>query len=218
MATASSSRCRAGRAREGLIRRPRAQQAAPLPTVRRVPASARASAGSCTTCDPAVLPRAGHRTAGLVERIRAVSRPGPFTASTRLEPLPRHRLSRASTVQREVSKPARPPRRPTRIRSRPKTAFTTTSAPPSHGIPGPQAEARSPTESDSEDSAPRHMASFRRQLRRTSRRPSDSSSRATRAGTRPHQRRKGVVSCSEIASGSSSAIRTRSSVRRKSTS
>ena len=53
--------------------------------------------------------------------------------------------------------------------------------------------ARSPTEGDAEDSAPRHMASFRRQSRRTPRRSCDSTSTATRVGTRPLRRRKGVM-------------------------
>ena len=142
---------------------------------------------------------------------------GPSRTRARLERVPQDRSVRASRPEGEGSLTAGNPRRPTRVGPRPKTPFTTTGAPPSHRIPGPQAEARSPTESDSEDSAPRHMASFRRQLRRAARRPRDSNSRATRAGTRPHQRRKGVVSFSEIAWGSSSAIQTRSSVRRKST-
>jgi hypothetical protein len=159
--------CRAGRARKGVIRKSSAQQAAPVPTVRSVPVSVHASAGSCKNCDPAVLPHPGHRAAGLVEGIRAVSRPGPSTAPARVEQLPRHRLSRASAAQREVSKPARSPRRPTRVGPRPKTAFPTTGAPPSHRIPGPQADARGPTEGNSEDSAPWHMASFRRQSSRT---------------------------------------------------
>ena len=68
---------------------------------------------------------------------------------------------------------------------RPKTAFTTTGAPPSHRIPGPQAEAHGSTEGDSEDSASWHMASFRRESHRTPRRSCDSTSAATRPGARP---------------------------------
>ena len=154
-------------------------------TARSLPASACASAGSSKNCDPAVLPRPGHRAAGLVEGIRAAPRPGPSTAPARLEQLPRHRLSRASATQREVSKPARSPRRPTRVEPRPKTPFATTGATPSHRIPGPQTEARSPTEGDSEDSAPRHVASFRCQPRREPRRPCDATSASTRAGAKP---------------------------------
>jgi hypothetical protein len=103
----------------GVVLRPRAQQATALPTTRSLPASALTSAGSGKDHDSAIFPRPRHRTAGLVEGIRAVTRPGPSTAATRLEQLPRHRLSRAWTTQ---------------------------------------ADARSPTEGDSEDSAPRHMA------------------------------------------------------------
>ena len=50
-----------------------------------------------------------------VEGIRAVARPSPYATPIRLEQLSRLRLRRASTVQGEVSTPARPPRRPTRL-------------------------------------------------------------------------------------------------------
>ncbi len=70
-------------------------------------------------------------------------------------------------------------------------------------------------EGDPEDLAPRHLAPFRRQSRRTARRPRDATSEAT--GTGPLQRRKGVVRSSEMDWECSWAKRRRNEVRCKST-
>jgi len=144
------------------------------------------------------LPHATPRPSGEQHPPDCVSRPFGLDRPSSLHAKVEHcRLSRASTTQAEVSSSAERDRHPTRVPPRPETTLGTTGAPPSHRIPGPQADARSPTEGDSEDSAPRHMASFRRQSRRTPRRSCDSTSTATRAGTRPLQRRKGVMRCRE---------------------
>ena len=58
--------------------------------------------------------------------------------------------------------------------ARPKTTPATTGTPTNHRRPDPQAEARNPTEGDSEDLASRNLASFRRTPRRPRRRPCDS--------------------------------------------
>jgi len=95
------------------------------------------------------------------------------------------RLRRASTIQGEVSTPARPPRRPTHLGPRQKAPFTTARVPPSHRISDPQAQARQSTESDSEVPTPWQLAPFRGQPRRARRRPCDSTCASTRAGTKP---------------------------------
>jgi hypothetical protein len=128
-----------------------------------------------------------------VARLRAVPQQRPTRAQTRLERLSRVRLSRASATQGEVSTPARPPRRPSRIEPRPKTPFTTTGAPPGHRISRPQTEARESTKGNSEDTTPRHVARFRRQPRRGPRRPCDSTSSATRAAARFARSREGLI-------------------------
>jgi hypothetical protein len=109
--------------------------------------------------------------------------------------------SRAPTTEAEARSPTGRRRRATRVRSGPKATPTTTCATANHRNADAQAKARGPTEGDSEDSAPRHMASFRRQSRRTPRYSCASTSTATRVGTRPFQGRKGVVRDAKRRSG-----------------
>ena len=151
-----------------------------------------------------------------VEGVRAEPRLSSDTAPGRLGQLPRLCLSRASTTEAEVPPPTKGHQRPTRVISRSRPAAATTRAPANHRNPSPQAKARSPAEGDSKELASRHLAPFRRHPRCRERRSRDSPSEEPAAGTRPVQRGKGVVRFSE-GCRSSSAIRTRSRVRRRST-
>ena len=132
-------------------------------------------------------------TPELVEGVRARPVRSAGSPKAGLESLPRYRRRRATTAQEEVPAAATPPSCATRIGPRPKASFPAARAPPDDRNPSPQAEARHPAMGDSEDMAPWHLASFRRQPRCRARCSRDSPSEEPAAGTRRVQRGKGVV-------------------------